>query len=93
MTATFADLVAAIDRALAPGGRFYVDQSTRMQGDRFVCGECGKEWPTLALGPPFEHQRCGFWNPSCSGRITAIWDVYPGNVPAADHQTRGEEES
>lgn len=90
MSATAADLIAALDRAFSPGGRFWVDQSTRMRGDRFICGECGKEWPTFALGPPFEHQRCSFWNPGCNGRITAIWDVYPGRLPTASEPTEGD---
>jgi hypothetical protein len=55
---------------------FWIDQSTRMKGDRFVCGDCATEWPRVALGPPFEHDRCL----DCGGLITAVWEVFPGDL-------------
>jgi NMD protein affecting ribosome stability and mRNA decay len=53
---------------------YHIGQDNRLAGDRFVCGDCGYLWPTLALGTPFEFDRCR----ECGGRMTAAWNAYPG---------------
>jgi ribosomal protein L40E len=53
----------------------WLDQSGRMKGDRFVCGDCGARWPTVVIGPPFDCDICR----NCGGLLTAIWDVFPGD--------------
>jgi hypothetical protein len=54
----------------------WIDQSTRRtDGDWWVCGDCGIEWPRGLIGPPFEGERCR----ECGGLLTGVYRIYPGS--------------
>jgi uncharacterized protein (DUF1330 family) len=66
-----------------------INQSTRMEGDRFSCRNCNEPWPVVSLGPPFQSDRCR----QCGDKIVAHHDAYRvvqhgGTFFATRHQGR-----
>jgi hypothetical protein len=56
----------------------WIDQSTRRtDGDRWVCGDCGWDWPLGPLGPPFDAHRCF----ECGGLLTGVFRMTAAEPP------------